>query len=81
MLGTHFYLIVFLQYPDAPSSGSNMGDSHTRVTYRRNATFCERIGNSLMGILVGIALLVIASVLLFWNEVKFDLFKNLKYSL
>ncbi|XP_034308124.2 transmembrane protein 43 isoform X2 [Magallana gigas] len=51
--------------PDAP--GHHM-DSHTRVTYRRNAGFLERIGQSLIGILVGIGLLIGASVLLFWNE-------------
>ncbi|XP_071123741.1 transmembrane protein 43-like [Mytilus edulis] len=56
------------QYPDAPGPGSSMGDSHTRVSYRRNPNFFERIGNSLVGILVGIALLVVASGLLFWNE-------------
>lgn len=51
-----------------------MGDSHTRVSYRRNPNFFERIGNSLVGILVGIALLVVASGLLFWNEVCADKF-------
>lgn len=55
-------------YPDAPGAGSSMGDSHTRTTYRRNATFCERIGQSLVGILVGLLLLGVASFLLFWNE-------------
>lgn len=45
-----------------------MGDSHTRVSYRRNPNFCERIGNSLVGILVGIVLLFVACALLFWNE-------------
>lgn len=44
-------------------------ESHTRVTYRRNPGFLERIGQSLIGILVGIVLLIVASCLLFWNEV------------
>ncbi|XP_056001007.1 transmembrane protein 43-like isoform X2 [Ostrea edulis] len=43
-------------------------ESHTRVTYRRNPGFLERIGQSLIGILVGIVLLIVASCLLFWNE-------------
>ncbi|XP_062577623.1 transmembrane protein 43-like [Saccostrea cucullata] len=53
-------------YPDAP--GHHNMDSHTRVSYRRNPGFLERIGQSLIGVLVGIALLIGASVLLFWNE-------------
>ncbi|KAL3853724.1 hypothetical protein ACJMK2_017242 [Sinanodonta woodiana] len=43
-------------------------DSHRTTTYRRNPGFLERIGSSLVGILVGLALLLIASALLFWNE-------------
>ncbi|KAK3101722.1 hypothetical protein FSP39_005826 [Pinctada imbricata] len=45
-----------------------MRNSHTRVTYRRNPGFLERVGNSLVGILVGIVLLIGSSALLFWNE-------------
>ncbi|XP_078309391.1 transmembrane protein 43-like isoform X1 [Crassostrea virginica] len=52
-------------YPNAP--GHHM-ESHTRVSYRRNPGFLERIGQSLVGVLVGIALLIGASCLLFWNE-------------
>ena len=48
----------------------NMGDSHTRVNYRQNAGFLERIGNSLVGILIGTVILIVASGLLFWNEVN-----------
>ncbi|OWF55861.1 Transmembrane protein 43 [Mizuhopecten yessoensis] len=54
-------------YPDDPGL-HNMNDRHTRTTYRRNATFLERVGNSCAGILIGIVLLVVASGLLFWNE-------------
>jgi hypothetical protein len=51
----------------------NMGDpdSVTRVSYRNNPGFLQRIGNSLMGIGVGLALIVMASGLLYWNKVCF----------
>lgn len=55
-------------FPDDPGYMPNMGDSHTRVTYRRNPNFLERVGNSLVGVLVGLAMLLAASALLFWNE-------------
>ncbi|XP_060075646.1 transmembrane protein 43-like [Ylistrum balloti] len=54
-------------YPDDPGM-HNMNDRHTRTTFRRNATFFERIGNSCAGILIGTVLLFIASGLLFFNE-------------
>lgn len=57
----------------------NMADpgSSTRVTYRKNPNFLERIGSSLAGILVGIALLGVSSYLIFWNEVRmFDTAKT-----
>ncbi|ESO82553.1 hypothetical protein LOTGIDRAFT_134414 [Lottia gigantea] len=47
---------------------NNYGNSHTRVTYRRNASFCERIQNSLVAFVVGLGLLVASSGLLYWNE-------------
>lgn len=48
----------------------NMADagSSTRVTYRKNPNFLERIGSSLAGILVGIALIGVSCYLIFWNE-------------
>ncbi|XP_045165127.2 transmembrane protein 43-like [Mercenaria mercenaria] len=45
-----------------------MERGRTRVTYQRNPGFFERIGGSLVGILVGLVLLVVGSCLLFWNE-------------
>ena len=45
-------------------------DSHTRVTYRRNAGYFERVGTSFCGALTGILLLLSAFPLLFWNEVS-----------
>ncbi|XP_013396407.1 transmembrane protein 43 isoform X1 [Lingula anatina] len=44
------------------------GDSHTRVSYRNNPNFCERIGRSLVAVLVGIAVIIVAVCLLWWNE-------------
>ena len=44
-------------------------DRHTRVSYERNRGFLERIGGSLVGILVGLVLITAGCVLLFWNEV------------
>lgn len=38
------------------------------MTYQQNPGFLQRIGSSLAGVLVGLALLVLASGLLFWNE-------------
>ncbi|XP_071082598.1 transmembrane protein 43-like [Haliotis cracherodii] len=55
-------------YPDAPGMHNMPGNSHTSTTYRRNPNFCERIGNSLVGIVVGFILIFVASWLLFWNE-------------
>ncbi|KAH3819307.1 transmembrane protein 43-like [Dreissena polymorpha] len=45
-----------------------MESGRTRVTYQRNPNFCERIGQSLIGILIGAALLLLASGVIFWNE-------------
>lgn len=42
-----------------------MPDSH-RVTTREN--YFQRLGSSLIGALIGLALLVVASIALFWNE-------------
>ncbi len=42
-----------------------MSDSHTVVS---SSSWFSRIGNSIMGVLVGLVLLVAAVVLLFWNE-------------
>ncbi|KAL5015390.1 hypothetical protein ScPMuIL_009660 [Solemya velum] len=54
-------------YPGDPGM-HNMGDHNTRVDYRSNPGFLTRVGNSLVGIVVGVGLLVVASGLLFWNE-------------
>lgn len=43
-------------------------DSHTRVRYERNPGFLERVGGSLVAILVGLVLILVGSALLFWNE-------------
>ncbi|XP_041349268.1 transmembrane protein 43-like [Gigantopelta aegis] len=56
------------QYPGDPGMHNMGGNSHTRVSYRHNPTFFERIGNSLVGILVGLVILTGASCLVFWNE-------------
>ncbi|XP_052781024.1 transmembrane protein 43-like [Mya arenaria] len=45
-----------------------MDRGRTRVSYQRNPNFCERIGQSLIGILIGSAILIGSSVLIFWNE-------------
>ena len=52
----------------------NMADpgSSTRVTYRKNPNFIERIGNSLAGIVIGIGLISVSCYLIFWNEVKLN---------
>lgn len=42
-----------------------MPDSY-RVTSRE--TYLQRLGNSLVGVLIGLVLIVVASALLFWNE-------------
>lgn len=55
-------------YPDDPGIHNMSGDRHTRTTFTRNSTFFERVGNSCVGILVGIVLIIVASVLLFYNE-------------
>lgn len=46
-------------------------DRHTKVRYERNPGFLERVGGSLVGILVGLALILIGCALLFWNEVGY----------
>lgn len=43
-------------------------DRHTQVRYERNPGFLERVGSSLVGILVGLVLIVAGCVLIFWNE-------------
>ncbi|XP_070191992.1 transmembrane protein 43-like isoform X2 [Littorina saxatilis] len=43
-------------------------DTYTSVSYRHNLGFCERVKQSLVAIVVGVILLVVASGLLFWNE-------------
>lgn len=43
-------------------------DHHTRVRYERNPGFLERVGSSLVAIVVGLVLILVGSVLLFWNE-------------
>ncbi|KAK6177060.1 hypothetical protein SNE40_015241 [Patella caerulea] len=58
------------QYPDDPGMHNNQGSgySHTRVSYRRNASFCERIKSSLVSFVAGLVLLAAGASLLFWNE-------------
>ncbi|XP_064632342.1 transmembrane protein 43-like [Lineus longissimus] len=58
-------------YPGDPGMHNmNMGDadSTTRVSYRNNPGFLQRISDSLMGIGVGLVLIVVACGLLYWNE-------------
>ena len=43
---------------------------YTNVTYRRNPGFFERVSQSLFGIIIGLVLMLVASGLLFWNEVS-----------
>ncbi|PVD25278.1 hypothetical protein C0Q70_15778 [Pomacea canaliculata] len=43
-------------------------ETYTNVKYRQNATFFERVKSSLVAILIGLMLILVASVLLFWNE-------------
>ncbi len=67
-----------LQNPEAPGmhntpsmygGGSSRSDSHTRVSYKRNAGYFERVGGSCCGAFVGIFILLAGFPLLFWNEV------------
>ena len=44
--------------------------AYTRVTYRDNPSFCSRVRDSLVGIVVGLAMLAGATALLFYNEVS-----------
>ena len=44
-------------------------DHHTRVRYERNPGFLERLGSSLVAIVVGPVLILVGLQLLFWNEV------------
>ena len=51
----------------------NEGDysrGRTRVTYRENPSFCRRVRDSCVGILVGLLLLTAATAALFYNEVR-----------
>lgn len=52
-----------LPYPPSPSHG------HTRVSYRREPNFLQRVGNSLVGSVIGVVLVAGACIMLFWNEV------------
>jgi len=52
-----------LPYPPPPSHG------HTRVSYRREPNFLQRVGNSLVGSVIGVVLVAGACIMLFWNEV------------
>nr|XP_002119557.1 transmembrane protein 43 [Ciona intestinalis] len=45
-----------------------MKDQHRRVTYRHKPGFLERVGNSCMGVLVGICVFLISIILLYYNE-------------
>ncbi|CAH1784094.1 unnamed protein product, partial [Owenia fusiformis] len=57
------------QFPNDPGMHNTMNqDSYTRVSYRRNPNFFERVGNSCVGIVVGFLLITGAVFLLFWNE-------------
>ena len=44
-------------------------DTHTRVTYRRNPGYFERVGGSFCGAFIGFIILVAAFPVLFLNEV------------
>lgn len=55
-------------YGDGVSSGYT--DSHTRVTYKRNPGYFERVGSSFCGITVGFVVLLAAFPVLFLNEVS-----------
>ena len=48
---------------------STFRDSHTKVSYRRNPGYFERVGRSFCGIAVGIVILLAAFPVLFLNEV------------
>ncbi|XP_065066872.1 transmembrane protein 43-like [Rhopilema esculentum] len=62
--------------PEAPGMHNSAGgytagsrfDSHTKVSYRRNAGYFERVGSSFCGAFVGIFILLSGFPLLFWNE-------------
>ena len=64
--------------PEAPGMHNSAGgytagsrfDSHTRVSYKRNAGYFERVGSSFCGAFVGIFILLSGFPLLFWNEVR-----------
>lgn len=61
--------------PEAPGMHNTPGmyntprmDSHTKVSYRRNTGYFERVGGSCCGAVFGILLLLSGFPLLFWNE-------------
>ena len=48
-----------------------VADSHrVRVTYESPPNFLARLGNSCVGILVGLVVVIGGCTLLFWNEVR-----------
>ena len=59
-----------LDYPPSdPSYPSSPLHGHTRVSYRREPNFLQRVGNSLVGSVIGVMLVAGACIMLFWNEV------------
>ncbi|XP_025107087.1 transmembrane protein 43-like [Pomacea canaliculata] len=56
------------RFPDDPGMHVPHQETYTNVKYRQNATFFERVKSSLVAILIGLMLILVASVLLFWNE-------------
>ena len=63
------------QFPDDPGMHNtpNMprgpGDTFTTSSYRQNSSWLQRVQSSCAGILIGIAIIVGACCLQFWNEV------------
>lgn len=53
----------------SPSYFPPPSHGHTRVSYRREPNFLQRVGNSLVGSVIGLLMVGGACVLLFWNEV------------
>ena len=56
------------------------GNSFTHVTYKRNPTYFEKLGNSCCGIVTGLLIILLAFPLLFLNEVKFRLYYFNKFA-
>ncbi|XP_076439351.1 transmembrane protein 43-like isoform X1 [Babylonia areolata] len=64
----HRDLVQGKEYPDDPGMHNPHHNTYTNVTYRQNPSFCERVKQSLVAVVIGLLLIFVASVLLFWNE-------------